>query len=84
MMDRKTRSATVPKPDGPESKVANFPEMVWLPGGIFWMGSNQHYPEEAKAHRVRVDAFWMDRAPVTNKEFENFVEATHYKTFAER
>ena len=48
------------------------------------MGSNQHYPEEAKAHRVRVDAFWMDRAPVTNKEFENFVEATHYKTFAER
>ena len=31
--------------------------MVWIPGGTFRMGSNDHYPEEAPVHRVAVDAF---------------------------
>ena len=30
------------------------------------MGSDRHYPEEAPAHQVTVDGFWMDRYPVTN------------------
>ena len=30
------------------------------------MGSDSAYPEEAPAHRVRVDGFWMDRFTVTN------------------
>jgi formylglycine-generating enzyme required for sulfatase activity len=85
MVDPNSPSATVPTPDSLDSKVADtLSEMVWLPGGTFWMGSDQHYPEEAKAHRVRVDGFWIDRAPVTNKEFQTFVEATNYKTLAER
>jgi hypothetical protein len=46
-----------------------------------WM--RQHYPEEAPVHRVKVDGFWMDRTPVTNREFRKFVEATGYVTFAE-
>ena len=33
------------------------------------MGSDRHYPEEAPAHRVTVDGFWIDRTPVTNAEF---------------
>ena len=28
-------------------------EMVWIPGGVFAMGSDRHYPEEAPAHRVQ-------------------------------
>lgn len=40
--------------------------MLYVPGGTFRMGSNRHYPEEAPVHRVTVDAFWMDRTPVTN------------------
>jgi formylglycine-generating enzyme required for sulfatase activity len=47
------------------------------------MGSDRHYPEEAPAHFVKVDGFWMDRKPVTNREFRSFVEATGYVTFAE-
>ena len=47
------------------------------------MGSNHHYPEEAPAHRVRVDGFWIDRTPVTNADFQRFVEETGYVTFAE-
>jgi formylglycine-generating enzyme len=42
-------------------------DMVWIPGGVFLMGSNNHYPEEAPVHRARVDGFWTDRTPVTNR-----------------
>ena len=47
--------------------------MVWIPGGTFLMGSDHHYPEEAPAHQVTVDGFWIDRHPVTNAEFARFV-----------
>jgi formylglycine-generating enzyme len=57
--------------------------MVWIPGGRFRMGSDAHYPEERPAHDVAVDGFWMDRAPVTNREFGKFVKDTGHKTFAE-
>ena len=46
-----------------------FENMVWIPGGTFLMGSDDHYPEEAPAHEVTVDGFWMDRHTVTNEEF---------------
>jgi len=58
--------------------------MVWIPGGRFQMGSDQHYPEEAPAHWAEVEGFWMDRAPVTNAQFLKFVKATGYLTQAER
>jgi formylglycine-generating enzyme required for sulfatase activity len=57
--------------------------MVLIPGGTFRMGSDSHYPEEAPAHRVTVSTFQMDRTPVTNREFREFVEATGHVTFAE-
>lgn len=58
--------------------------MIWIPGGTFTMGSDLHYPEEAPAHRVYVDGFWIDATTVTNRQFAKFVEATGYVTFAER
>ena len=58
-------------------------EMVWIEGGEFRMGSDAHYPEEAPAHRVRVDGFFIDAHPVTNREFREFVRATGHVTFAE-
>src|ERR1700722_6354614 len=57
--------------------------MRLVPGGTFRMGSDRHYPEEAPVRRVAVDGFWMDRTPVTNRQFREFVEATGYVTFAE-
>ncbi|MGH7080208.1 MAG: formylglycine-generating enzyme family protein [Acetobacteraceae bacterium] len=62
---------------------ASHPGMVRLAGGTFRMGSDRHYPEEAQVHRVTVGAFWIDRTPVTNREFRRFVEATGYVTVAE-
>lgn len=66
-----------PSPAGQE------PGMVFVPGGEFLMGSDRHYPEEKPAHRVRVDGFWIDSLPVTNRAFGRFVDETGYKTFAE-
>ena len=57
--------------------------MIFVPGGTFRMGSDKHYPEEAPVHRVTVDGFWIDRAPVTNRDFRKFVNATGHVTFAE-
>jgi sulfatase modifying factor 1 len=67
----------------PPALVPATPEMVRIPAGTFRMGSNDHYPEEAPVHSVSVDAFWIDRTPVTNEQFRAFVEATGYMTFAE-
>jgi formylglycine-generating enzyme required for sulfatase activity len=57
--------------------------MCRLPGGVFTMGSDRFYPEERPRRRVRVDPFWIDEAPVTNRQFAAFVAATGYRTFAE-
>jgi formylglycine-generating enzyme len=57
--------------------------MVHIPGGTFRMGSDRYYPEEAPAHRVTVDRFWVDRTLVTNAQFRKFVEATAHVTLAE-
>lgn len=59
-------------------------EMVWIPGGTFVMGSDDHYPEEAPKHPVKVDGFWISETPVTNRQFARFVEATGHVTFAEK
>lgn len=58
-------------------------DMVFIPGGTFRMGSDKHYREEAPVHRVKVDDFWIDRRPVTNRDFAQFVDATGYITIAE-
>lgn len=59
--------------------------MVWVPGGNFWMGTDDaHMPETRPWHRVTVDGFWMDKTDVTNVQFAQFVRATNYVTIAER
>ena len=60
------------------------PGMRWIPGGTFAMGSEDFYPEERPVHRVSVDGFWMDDAPVTAAQFRRFVRETKYMTLAER
>jgi sulfatase modifying factor 1 len=54
-----------------------------LAGGVFAMGSQHFYPEEAPVRPVRVDSFWIDEAPVTNRDFALFVAATCHRTLAE-
>lgn len=57
--------------------------MVWIAGGSFEFGDTA-YPEEQPVQTVSVKGFWMDRTEVTNAEFAEFINATHYVTVAER
>jgi formylglycine-generating enzyme len=59
-------------------------DVVALPGGTFAMGSTAFYPDEAPVHTVTVAGFAIERHPVTNTQFAEFVEQTGYVTVAER
>ena len=78
-------TSAVPAELAPQAlgSAAPDPEMVWIAGGGFRMGSDRHYPEERPVHQASVDGFWIDRRPVTNEEFARFVEETGHVTFAE-
>ncbi len=58
--------------------------MTWIPGGTFAMGSEGHYAEEAPVREAAVEAFWIDKRPVTNLDFLRFVKETGHVTVAER
>ena len=62
---------------------ADIQGMRHLPGGVFTMGSERFYPEEAPTRRVRVEPFWIDETPVTNAQFAAFAAATGHTTVAE-
>jgi len=47
------------------------------------MESDRHYAEKAPVNQVNVDPFWINRTPVTNRQFREFVGATGHVTFAE-
>jgi formylglycine-generating enzyme required for sulfatase activity len=68
----------------PKASVFDTNEMVWIPGGTFWMGSDEGQTDERPVHAVTVNGFWIDKTEVTNEEFEKFARATGYVTFAER
>ncbi|HEV2908270.1 MAG TPA: formylglycine-generating enzyme family protein [Candidatus Eremiobacteraceae bacterium] len=68
----------------PKSLEPPHPEMAWIPGGTFTMGSEKFYREEAPVHEASVDGFWIDRHTVTNEDFQKFVAATGHVTLAER
>jgi sulfatase modifying factor 1 len=70
-------------PAAPPAVVESSSAMVYVPGGTYTMGSDDHYAEERPAHPVTVDGFWMDRHPVTNAQFAAFVDATGHVTTAE-
>ncbi|HET6732365.1 formylglycine-generating enzyme family protein [Mycobacterium sp.] len=59
-------------------------ELVELPGGSFRMGSTQFYPEEAPEHTATVAPLAVERHPVTNSQFAEFVADTGYVTVAEQ
>ena len=59
-----------------------------IPGGEFLRGTDGDYgfaaDGEGPAHPVRLEAFFIDATCVTNEQFNVFVNATHFKTEAER
>jgi serine/threonine-protein kinase len=64
---------TLPPRDEPLAPVLRrgTDEMVLVPAGEFLMGP--------KRRRVHLDAFYVDRVPVTNLAFKRFLDATGYR-----
>jgi formylglycine-generating enzyme required for sulfatase activity len=60
-------------------------EFVRIPAGRFLMGSSSGDSDERPVHEVRIDYdLHMGRTEITVRQFRAFVEATGYKTDAER
>ncbi len=51
--------------------------MVFVPAGEFLMGSDESgaRADERPAHKVYLDAFWIDKYEVTNERFRRFAQA---------
>jgi len=60
--------------------------MVYIPGGKYLRGgkTDQADKDEYPRQEVEVSNFWMDKHEVTNRQFHEFVEATGYRTVAEK
>ncbi len=69
---------------GAADEAATHPGMVFLKGGAFTMGSSSGAEDQKPAHPVVLKPFWIDRYPVTVAKFTEFVNATHYRTDAEK
>jgi iron(II)-dependent oxidoreductase len=58
------------------------PENVLVAAGPFTLGTNEQpwaYDNEQPAHIVELPAFWIERHPVTNERFAEFVEDGGYR-----
>ncbi len=59
--------------------------MTWIPPGRFAMGSDyEPFGDARPIHPVELSGFWMDRTPVTNEQFDQFVRSSGYLTVSER
>ena len=64
-------------------------EFVHIPAGEFLMGSDSKkdrhaFDDELPQHIVYLSEYWMGKSPVTNRQFDAFVQATGYLTTAEK
>ncbi|GAA4418861.1 hypothetical protein GCM10023187_52690 [Nibrella viscosa] len=68
----------------PNTDLPFGPQMLYIKGGMFQMGSQTGASDEKPVHSVTVSDFWMGKYEVTVAEFAAFIRATHYQTDAER
>ncbi|HSM72893.1 MAG TPA: SUMF1/EgtB/PvdO family nonheme iron enzyme [Anaerolineales bacterium] len=72
-------STTVPTEEATTHRISPIDGMpqVYIPVGTFRMGGLdiRHAPDEAPAHDVTIDAFWMDQLEVTNAMYQLCVKA---------
>ena len=59
---------------------------ILIPGGTFLMGSpeGKGWRTAHPQHQVTLSSFYLDKHPVTNEQFQQFIDATHYVTEADK
>lgn len=53
--------------------------MVFIPGGTFYMGSNEGQPIAAPKHEVTLNDYYMDIHEVSNRQYYEYCQATGSK-----
>ncbi len=69
-------------PAPPPSRSGRLPEEVFVPGGVFTMGTSTEpwaLDNERPAHEVAVEAFFIDTAPVTCGAYAEFLDSGGYQ-----
>ena len=64
--------------------IAQMPDMIPIPGGIFQMGHSAGDADEKPVHKVELSSFYLARTETTFTQFKTFVDACGYVTDAER
>jgi iron(II)-dependent oxidoreductase len=54
-------------------------EMVSVPAGVFWMGSEEGEIDEKPVRQVWIDSFYIDRFPITNAQYAVFLTETNHE-----
>ena len=63
-----------------QTRLEPAPEgMVLIPGGTYFMGSNDHQRIAKPKHPVTIDPFYMDTHEVSNQEYHQFCMSTGHK-----
>ena len=82
-------TATMPLPPTPTEpgltpgqnwfRAADGTEMAFIPAGAFSMG-DPGQQDESPSHQVFLDAYWIDRTEVTNRQYSQFLNAAAAET----
>lgn len=62
----------------PTNSPAPPPQMTYVPGGEFFMGSNNGDEFERPQYKVQVRSFFIDLYEVTREQYAEFIKATGY------
>lgn len=67
-----------------EADFNNNVDFVYVPTGIFQMGTNEWGSDEQPVHDVFLNGFWIGKNLVTNEQFAEFVNESEFVTDAEK
>jgi len=84
LQDLQRRPGLFPVRDAePPDRASSGPDEIRVDGGAFILGATDEpwaYDNELVPHEVELRPFWIDRAPVTNREFARFVKNKGYRS----
>jgi len=64
---------SMPPVSNTTAQTRSVTEVILIPAGPFWMGSDSGPPDERPRHRVQLAAYYIDRTPVTHSQFTEFL-----------
>jgi formylglycine-generating enzyme required for sulfatase activity/cytochrome c-type biogenesis protein CcmH/NrfG len=82
LMQKARQLLSTPRPGKPartknEDTTPQTQKTAFIPAGFFNMGADNRGPDERPAHKVFLDAFYIDRYEVTAREFAEFLNTVN-------